>query len=204
MLDNIPPQFRAADYEVRPVVGGIKRAKEFIAKHHYARGCSNTAVYAHGLYLRNGIELLGVALWLPPTKGAAQSVNREYWPRVLSLSRLAVHPLVPTNGASFLMARSMRLIEQDQKWRSLVTYADEFMQHTGSIYRAANWEYVGETKPQPRWEDATGRQVAKKANRTRTNAEMEALGYRKVGSYRKHKFVKHLHIRRKPKDPLLQ
>lgn len=204
MIDTIPEQFRKEDYEVVPL-RSLQQGRRFIERHHYSRGCSNTAVYMHGLYLKNGIDLLGVAQWLPPTRVAAESVNKENWQRVLSLTRLAVHPLVPTNGASFLMARSMRLIEQDQKWVSLVTYADEFMGHTGAIYRAANWEYVGLMKAQPRWEDTYGKQVAKKATRTRTNAEMEALGYRMVGSFRKHKFVKHFKQKRAPLgDPLFR
>lgn len=187
---------RASDYEVRPI--SVSEGRAFIITHHYSKGCSNTAVHMHGLFRKGCTDLLGVAQWLPPTRVAAESVNKLAWRRVLSLTRLAVHPNVPQNGATFLMARSMRLIEQEQKWVSLVTYADEFMGHTGSIYRAANWEYVGFMKPQPRWEDSTGKQVAKKATRTRTKAEMEALGYRMVGSFRKHKFVKHFHQRRKP------
>lgn len=187
---------KACDYEVRPI--SLAEGRAFIIQHHYSKGCSNTAVYVHGLFRKNDDALLGVAQWLPPTKVAAESVNKENWQRVLSLTRLAVHPDVPKNGATFLMGRSMRLIEQDQKWVSLVTYADEFMGHTGAIYRAANWQYVGLMKPNPRWEDENGRQVARKATKSRTNAEMEALGYRLVGAYRKHKFVKHLKIRRKP------
>jgi len=186
----------AKDYEVRPVP--VAQGRTFIIAHHYSKGCSNTAVHMHGLFRKGDARLLGVAQWLPPTRVAAESVNRENWTRVLSLTRLAVHPDVPKNGATFLMARSMRLIETEQKWATLVTYADEFMQHTGAIYRAANWDYLGFMKPQPRWEDRDGKQVAKKATRTRTNAEMEALGYRKVGSFRKHKFVKHFKIRKKP------
>ena len=187
---------KASDYEVRTVP--LSQGRAFIIAHHYSKGCSNTAVYVHGLFKKGYEELLGVAQWLPPTRVAAESVNRENWQRVLSLTRLAVHPDVPKNGATFLMARSMRLIEQDQKWVSLVTYADEFMGHTGAIYRAANWEYIGLMKPNPRWEDAQGRQVARKATKSRTNAEMEALGYRLVGSYRKHKFVRHFRHRREP------
>lgn len=187
---------RAQDYEVRSI--SVQEGRAFIITHHYSKGCSNTAVYMHGLFRKGETELLGVAQWLPPTRVAAESVNRDEWRRVLSLTRLAVHPDVPRNGATFLMARSMRLIESDQKWLSLVTYADEFMGHTGAIYRAANWEYVGFMKPQPRWEDRDGKQVAKKATRTRTKAEMENLGYRMVGAFRKHKFVKHFRKRRKP------
>lgn len=197
MLDAIPAKFLAADYEVKPIHHW--QAKAFMEREHYSGGCSNTQVYGHGLYLRNGIELLGVAMWLPPTRVAAESVNHEKWKQVLSLTRLAVHPMVPTNGASFLMARSIRLIQADGRFCSLVTYADESQGHTGAIYRASNWLYVGRTGPYPRWIDKNGKQVAQKATVNRVKAKMEELGHTKVGSFYKHKFV--LHLRKPQKKP---
>ncbi|WP_242136958.1 hypothetical protein [Sphingomonas sp. TREG-RG-20F-R18-01] len=192
-------QLRASEFEVReiPKPGAQwAAARLFVAEHHYSGGCSNTCVYAHGLYRCGSGELLGVAMWLPPTKVAAQSVNKDDWRKVLSLTRLAIRADVPSNAATFLMARAIRLIRQDGRFVSLVTYADEFMRHTGAIYRAANWTYIGEMAAQPRWEDGEGRQVAKQATRTRTNSEMIALGHRMVGSFKKHKFVMHLKIQR--------
>ena len=75
------------------------------------------------------------------------------------------------------------------KWTSLVTYADESQGHTGAIYRATNWEYMGLTKPETIWIDGGGRMVAKKcAGKSRRATEMLALGYRVKGKFRKHKF----------------
>lgn len=176
----------------------LKAAQALVVEHHYSRGGSNTACYTHGLYRRADDGLCGVAWWLPPTRVACESVNKEHWKRVLSLTRLVVTPGVPTNAASFLLARSTKLIRQDGRFVSLVTYADESQGHTGAIYRAANWQYVGRTGPYPRWLDADGKQVAPKATVNRTKAQMEALGHRKVGTFHKHKFVMHFHQRREP------
>jgi len=180
----------ASDYEVKPIP--LKDGREFIAAHHYSQGSSHTAVYIHGLFRKGQDVLLGAAQWLPPTRRAAETVNKCHWRRVLSLSRLAVHSDIPTNGASFLMGRSIRLIKSEAKWVSLVTYADDFMKHTGQIYKATNWQYVGFMKGAPRWEDENGKQVSKQSTRTRTNAEMIALGYKKIGVFGKHKFIMHL------------
>ena len=68
LLDTV---LRASDYEVRPVPLADGRA--FIIKHHYSKGCSNTAVYVHGLFRKNEDTLLGVAQWLPPTRVTAVS-----------------------------------------------------------------------------------------------------------------------------------
>ena len=169
----------------------LKAGQALVREHHYARGGSNTCCYMHGLHHRASGELMGVAWWLPPTRVAAESVNKLRWKEVLSLTRLVILPEVPKNAASFLLAHSVRLIWAEGRFVSLVTYADESQNHFGQIYRAANWTYIGRTGPYPRWIDVNGKQVAQKATKNRVKAEMERLGHTKVGSFYKHKFVLH-------------
>jgi len=159
--------------------------------YHYAGGASNTSTYLHGLFRRDALfngECLGVAWWIPPTRAAAFATYPEDWRAVLALSRLVMVPEAPRNACSFLLARSMKLIDR-AAWKCLVTYADEWRGHTGGIYRASNWIYVGKTKPE-RCYVKNGRMVARKAGpRTRTHAQMLALGAQCVGSFSKHKFI---------------
>jgi hypothetical protein len=184
-------RLKKADWYVADV--NLKTAKEFIIEHHYAKGCSNTRVYSHGLFNKTNNDLHGVAIWLPPTKIAAESVNKDCWKEVLSLSRLACRPDSPKNAASFLIANSIKLIQKDGRFSSLVTYADTRMGHTGAIYKATNWTYVGMTRSTPTWIDPqTGKQVAIKATKTRTAQQMIDLGYERIGTFKKHKFVMHL------------
>jgi hypothetical protein len=178
------PVARRGDYSVRDVP--MADAVAFIRSHHYAKGCSQTAVYRHGLFRDN--ILVGVALWLPPTKRCAMTVH-EHWQRVLSLSRLAVAPTEPQNAASILIGASIRLIRREGEWKALVTFADDSQGHTGTIYRATNWIYRGKTSATPRWEDSNGRQVARLSTRSRSISEMKSLGYTMVGKFAKHKFV---------------
>lgn len=182
-------RLRKSDWEVRPV--GIATARRLVEKYHYAAGASNTAVYLHGLFRKGEIfdeQCVGVAWWIPPTWSAAEATFPTRWQGVLCLSRLAVEPSVPKNACSFLLAGSRKLIDRDM-WPCLVTYADEWQGHTGGIYRADNWQYVGKTKPQRTYQIA-GRMTAHKAGgRTRTHAEMLALGAECIGSFAKHKFV---------------
>jgi hypothetical protein len=169
----------------------LDQAQEMVGEHHYSKGGSNTRVYVHGLYRQSDDKLFGIAWWLPPTKVACQSVNKGEWTRVLSLTRLVCLPDAPKNSCSFLLSKSLSIIWKERKYVSLVTYADESQGHTGIIYKASNWIYVGRTGPYPRWLDSEGRQVSPKATVNRTKAQMETLGYRKEGSYYKHKFVLH-------------
>ena len=180
----------AKEWEVRPVP--LTDAQAFIRTHHYARGGSNTAVFTHGLFRRAEDVLLGVVWWLPPTRRACESVNAAEWRRVISLTRMAVSPSAPKNACSFLLARSLGEIRKDGRFVSLVTYADESQGHTGGVYRASGWTYVGRTGPYPRWLDAEGKQVARQSTTSRTSAEMQSLGHVMVGKFYKHKFVRHL------------
>lgn len=185
-----PDALRADDYTVRLIPHA--EGRELVARLHYAGGTSNTGVAVHGLFRRDRPDdCLGVAMWLPPTKGAAiATFPTGDWRRVLSLSRLVIDPVVPTNGASYLLARSRRLVAALHAWDCLVTYADTGEGHTGAIYRADNWEYVGVTRPEYRWVDSAGRMTARLSTHSRTRDEMLALGCHREGPYVKHKFRK--------------
>lgn len=177
------------DWEIRNVA--LWLASSIIEKHHYAKRAANTATYLHGLFPKDSFwdaECVGIAWWIPPTKSAAESTFANNWKGVLSLSRLVVIPGIPKNAATFLLAGSMKLIDR-KLWPCLVTYADEWRGHTGTIYRAANWKYLGLTKPEAVW-TLNDRMIARKAGpHTRTKNEMLALGAKMVGRFSKHKFV---------------
>ncbi len=181
---------RASDWEVRDAP--LRDAQLLVRLYHYAKGGSNTAVYVHGLFRKGEEACYGVAWWLPPTRVACESVNKDRWQKVLSLTRMVVSPRAPKNACTFLLSRSVKRIRADGRFVSLVAYADEGHGHFGGVYLAANWTYVGRTGPYPQWVDAAGMQVAAKATKNRVKAEMEALGHVRVGSFYKHKFVLHL------------
>jgi hypothetical protein len=106
----------ASEWEVL-VINEHREAVAFLRSTHYAKGAANTSTYRHGLYRRGEYwpmrtDLSGVALWQPPTRSCAESIAGTEWGGVLVLSRFAVAEGVPTNGASFLLGRSMRMIDR--------------------------------------------------------------------------------------------
>lgn len=176
---------RAKDYTVARMEHAM--AATFIRAHHYSQGSSNTSTDAFGLW--RGDLLVGAALWLPPTKVAAQSVDPFDWARVVSLSRLAVAPSEPTNAESIFIGAMLRTLHAEKRWTVLLTYADERQGHEGTIYKATNWRYLGRTKPTEAWVDAKGRQVSKLSTKSRNVETMLSLGYRRAGKWAKHKYV---------------
>lgn len=170
----------------------LDQAVTLVSRFHYAGGAANTATFRHGLYRVEGwpMEPLGAALWIPPTRSAAEATWPANWQGVLALSRLVIHPEVPTNGASFLLAQSVKMIRRDSRWECLVTYADEWQGHTGAIYLAAGWKYVGLTKPE-RTYVLNGEMISRKAGpKTRTHGELMAMGAQCVGSFSRRKYIK--------------
>lgn len=182
-------QLRKRDWTVASVDQSV--AERLVERCHYAKGASNTATYLHGLYPQFWHwyeDCVGVAWWIPPTRSAAEAWAGEKWEGVLALSRLAIEPDVPRNAASFLLSKSVRKIDRI-RWHTLVTYADTWRGHTGAIYRAAGWEYAGETEPSGVW-TLNGRMVARKAGgHTRTHAEMRALGATLEGRFVKSRWA---------------
>lgn len=183
-----PLQLRKKDWKVADCDIGV--AYRLVEAEHYARGASNTKTYLHGLYPAGWhwyTQCVGVAWWIPPTRRAAEKWAGAHWAGVLALSRLAIKPEVPSNACSFLLSKSVRLIDR-KHWHTLVTYADAWRGHTGAIYRAAGWEYCGETAPEAVY-TIDGRMTARKAGGyTRTHAEMLALGAICHGRFPKARF----------------
>ncbi len=70
-----------------------------------------------------------------------------------------------------------------------MTWADEGEGHTGAIYRASNWEYLGMTRPAFRYRNLDGKLVSRKRGPVAlSHAEMLASGCVAEGPFRKHKF----------------
>ena len=114
---------RKSEWAVRPIALAV--CQDMVEREHYSGGGANTATYRHGLFeLARPAAIRGIAWWLPPTKAAAKFIYPEDWQGVLALSRLAIEPDVPKNAATFLLARSRKMIDR-KRWPCLVTYADK-------------------------------------------------------------------------------
>ena len=166
-------------------------ALRLVEAHHYSKGGALTSVYRHGLIHKETGRVFGVALWMPPTKAAAQCNYTGDFREVLTLSRLAIATEVPNNACSFLLGASERLIRKIGKYKFLLTYADTWQGHTGAIYKATNWDYLGETRPGEVWVDKEGRMMGKKRGPVNlSKAQMEGLGFTLQGKFSKHRFGK--------------
>jgi hypothetical protein len=185
-----PGRLRRGEWRVEPLEQS--EAVAFLERVHYSGGAPNTSVARHGLRRADGGELRGVALWLPPIRQAALSVHPGDPRGVLALSRLAVDDEVPVNGASFLLAASMRALDRS-RWPVLLTYADTRHGHTGAIYRATGWRHLGLVPGSSghAWQHpGTGEHRSQKRGKVNTPAAvMRAAGFERLPTMPKHKYV---------------
>ncbi len=182
-----------ADYRVHEIAHS--RAIEVITDNHYARGMSNTASHIYGLFhVTEPFTVLGAAVFMVAPAGVARQHGNGSYTDVLTLSRFVLVPELPKNAASLLLGAAIRAIRKLNRYTCLVTYADTAHGHTGTIYRATNWQYIGAVRGSPRYIDSKGKQVSTQATVYRTAAEMRKL-YRYEGYSTKHKYIYPLTIK---------
>tara|TARA_R110002020_G_scaffold193468_16_gene393884 strand:+ start:1377 stop:2015 length:639 start_codon:yes stop_codon:yes gene_type:complete len=183
------------EWEVREISKDI--ARPFVEKWHYAHTSSAVAVSCYGLYYKGDRETLhGISWWMPPPLFASKSVSQDHR-SVLALSRFCLVDDRPENSGSFLISKSIKLLDT-KRWTTLLTYADTGMNHDGGLYRASNWNYNGLTGKNAIWWDNENQcMVSRYQNgKSYNTTQMREMGYELKGRFAKHKFVYPINRRR--------
>ena len=110
-------------------------------------------VKAHYLAKRPAIVLLclvvecdGSAIGFVTYSSPPISTEVRYGCVVWELSRLYLLDNIPMNAESWLISKSVRWVKRCHKDVGLlVSYADPSVGHSGTIYKAANWQFDGMT-----------------------------------------------------------
>jgi hypothetical protein len=91
-------------------------------------------------------EMIGVCIYTRPAgPSAAQSYHPENPERCLELRRLCLIDDTPKNAESFFVGSTLRYLRKNTTWEFVLSYADENQGHSGVIYRASNFKYLGKT-----------------------------------------------------------
>jgi len=179
-------QLKRSEWKVAPM--GFDIASRLVTTFHYAKGHSKQSVALHGLFMAcddYNVLPFGVCWWIPPATPAAARYASKDFKNVLSLSRMVITPDAPKNAATFLLAVSIKLLPE--RYHTLVTYADTWRGHVGTIYKASNWIYDGLTEKKAVWVDTDGVMTSnRRGQKTLTFAEMEQ--YTLLGKFAKHRF----------------
>lgn len=124
------------DFEIEQIPGvNNTPAKDFVISFHYskslARGCTRNFV------LKSQGKIYGVAMFGIPT---GKNGNLD---GTVECKRFVLMREAPKNVASWFMAKCLKVLQQDKSISQIISYADELHGHTGIIYQASNFEYLG-------------------------------------------------------------
>ena len=124
--------------------------QEFIHEHHYShntngiQGLECFALFAPGDF---GIpKMVGAMMYaIPSMPNTAKAYNPINPDRCVELRRLVCIDDTPKNAESFFIGKTIRWLKQNTDYEVIISFADKEHGHTGVIYRASNFEFVGET-----------------------------------------------------------
>tara|TARA_R110000851_G_scaffold308635_1_gene467608 strand:- start:619 stop:1260 length:642 start_codon:yes stop_codon:yes gene_type:complete len=129
-----------------------KSIVSFIEKHHYSHNVNGVqSLYHYGLYTEGNFgipKMIGAMMYAYPSMPATAAKYNPINPdKCLELRRLVCIDDTPKNTESYFIGQTFKLLKRDTDKEVVVSFADQHHGHTGVIYKASNFDYLGETKP---------------------------------------------------------
>lgn len=119
----------------------VKEARKYIASFHYSRTMPDSTKYVYAGYL--GDKLCGIICY---GMGCGKSQYTSLFPNIenghyLELTRLWCPNDMPKNTESKLIGESLKQLPKNIE--VVISFSDQGEGHSGTIYQATNWYYVG-------------------------------------------------------------
>lgn len=111
----------------------------FIKEHHYSKACPTGC---HWFEARHEESLVGAMLFRQPSLPK----TRAAYGCDLELSRLVMLDHAGKNSESRFIGWAPRWLQKNTKALAVISFADPRFGHKGTVYRASNWEYLGEER----------------------------------------------------------
>ena len=198
LFDYIEEDINIKQLKVQPVP--VKQIRKAIVTGHYSGVMPDACQEAFAAITPTGLIAAAVAYGPGGNSATFKAIipgtnNTD----AREMIRVWCHPNAPTNTASFVISKTMRMLPTEV--RLIVTFADTGQQHQGTIYQALNFIYLGQSATGIRYVDNTGIEVtARLANvyKMRNHERFghmtlkqirEELGWQPVISHSKHRYA---------------
>ena len=136
MLENI----KARDLNITPCK--VSDIRDFIETYHYSKNINGVKISYCFKVEHQGNLVGGVLFGAMSTTAWKKFADDES--KVLELRRLVLLDCVGKNSESRTIGFCLRYIKRESKLvEVIVSYADPYYNHDGTIYRASNFEYLG-------------------------------------------------------------
>ena len=140
---------------------GIDAVREFVVLNHYSRSCPKGGIVSHCFAAKVEDMLVGAAVFGHKAGNARTGsifVPPYDTPEACrELIRLVMSDVLPKYSEGHFIGQCLRYLQGHSEIKGLLSYADpeqkhtdEFgveHRHTGTVYRATNWQYTGLSHP---------------------------------------------------------
>ena len=130
------------DFEVLPVP--IQRIASFVEQWHYSSNVNGLRIaQCFGLFCDG--ELIGAMIYGQVGMANAWKPYGDSEDDVVELRRLCCIDNTPRCTESYFIGKTLKWMKQNTQYQTVVSYADAFHEHSGIIYQATNFLYLGKT-----------------------------------------------------------
>lgn len=154
-----PIKFEFCDINIKQVT--VDNYKLFYDNYHYM-GAGGRRGFTLGAYLQD--ELIAACTIGAITRAEMATRLGYQTSQVRELARFCISPRHHViNFSTWFMSRCIKIYKANNKdIKLLISFADTTQGHSGTIYKAANWKFDGETGRSYHYVDESGNKIHKK------------------------------------------
>lgn len=146
--------------------------REFIETHHYSHNI-NGLKSSYCFKVEDSGKLVGAVLFgeLSTTSWKKYGTSEK---DVVELRRLVLLDELPRNSESYVVGYCLRYLRKHSSYKVVVSYADPEYGHSGVIYKASNFKYLGQTAKDKVYVDIeSGKSYHSRAMRTKYKGKLK-------------------------------
>lgn len=124
----------------------VQEVRQFIEHWHYSNKV-NGIICDYCFKLTYDGKIIGAAIFgglAMPNVWMKYADKRE---DIIELRRLCCIDDTPKNTESYFIGQCLRWLKRNTDIKKVISYADTDYGHTGIIYKASNFDYIGKTNP---------------------------------------------------------
>ena len=130
------------DFDVKPTT--IQYVRDFVETWHYSSNVNGLRIsQVFGLFYDS--QLIGAMIYGPLGMANSWKKYGESESDVVELRRLCCIDNTPKCTESYFIGKTIKWMKRNTNYKIIVSYADAFHNHSGTIYKASNFKYEGLT-----------------------------------------------------------
>ena len=119
---------------------------DFVETHHYSKNMNGLKT-SYCFRLLDGEKLIGAIVYGKIGMGGVEQKYTDNPEKILELKRLVCIDDTPKNTESYFIGWTLRWLQKNTDLEMIISYADKTYGHEGIVYKATNFDFVGETTP---------------------------------------------------------